>query len=102
VELAVDGNRLSLCGRLDGRSTEQVRETLRLMARSHDDLVVDLTRVESVDVVALTMLAAATKLMERHGRQLVLRGCSPGLRRIIAYTRVRSVLQLEREATATA
>jgi anti-anti-sigma factor len=101
MELEVDGNRLQLTGHLDGRSTEQVRETLRTMAESHDSLVVDLRRVESVDVVALTMLAAATKVMQRHGRQLVLRGCSPALRRTIAYTRVRAVLQLEREAPAT-
>lgn len=98
MEVTTNGEALVLVGRLDGRSTAVVREILYSQMSRFDDVVVDLTDVESIDVTGLTMLAAASKLMEREGRHLTLRGCSASLRRVIAYTRVRSVLELEKRA----
>jgi anti-anti-sigma factor len=97
MQVSVIGDTITLAGRLDGRSTSQVRDVLYdQMARSQG-VVVDLSRVESVDMTALRMLAVASKRMERDGRALVLRGCSPALRRIITFARMRSLLQVERE-----
>src|SRR5688500_16596437 len=98
MDVSTDGAALILVGRLDGRSTGDVREALHAHMRAHADIVVDLTEVESIDVTGLTMLAAASKLMERDGRVLTLRGCRPALRRVIAFTRIRNVLQVETQA----
>ena len=74
-----------LAGRFDGRSHRARSATAlydqstrhRRRRRRHD-------RVESVDVTALRLLAAASARMEREGRTLMLRGCSPALRRVHA------------------
>jgi len=98
MDVTTDGAALILAGRLDGRSTGVVRDVLHALMRQHHDVVVDLTDVESIDVTGLTMLAAASKVMERDGGVLTLRGCRPALRRVIAFTRIRNVLQVEKQA----
>lgn len=97
MEVTTNGATLFLAGRLDGRSTSMVREALyQHIEQVSGDVVVDLSEVESIDAAALKMLAAATMLMERAGHHLTLRGCSPALRRIIMFTRMRRLVQIER------
>lgn len=101
MELTVDGRTLVLNGYFDVRSTGIVREALYdLMGRTHGDVVVDVTEVQSLDATALRVLAAASRTMERQGRSLVLRGCSPALRRVLALTRLRRLIRLERAVPA--
>lgn len=94
------GTTLALAGRFDGRSTGMVREALYSHIDETSDavVVVDLSEVESLDSTALTLLGAASCYLEREGRHLVLRGATPAVRRVLAFTRLRRLFQVEREA----
>jgi anti-anti-sigma factor len=101
MELSVDDETIVLRGYFDVRSTSVVREALYdRMDSTSGDLVVDLADVEAIDATALRVLAVAARLMERQGRALILRGCSPTLRRVLALTRIRRLVTVERAATA--
>jgi len=99
MEVRTSGATIILVGRFDVRSTGQVREVLyQHIGASQEDVIVDLSGLDSIDATALKVLAAATQVMERDGRHLILRGCTPGLRRVIALTRLRRLVQIERGA----
>lgn len=97
MELTVNDRTLVLRGHFDVRSTGMVRDALyEQIERTDGDIAVDLTGVEAIDATALRVLAAAGMLMERDGRNLVLRGCRPALRRLITFSRLRRVVNVER------
>lgn len=102
METASASDAIALSGHLDGRCSAQVREALHDHIDRHpdQDVVVDLTLVESIDVTALRMLAAAALRVERAGRKVVLRGCSPALRRVLAFRGWRRLFFLERSGAA--
>ena len=101
MEVSKTESTLKLAGRFDGRSSGVVREALyTTINETTDDVVVDLTDVESMDTTALKLLAAASHHLERAGRHLVLRGCTPAIRRVLTFSRLRRLFQVEREAAA--
>ena len=61
-----------------------------------EDVILDVTEVESIDVTAMRTLAVAALRVERAGRKVVLRGCSPALRRVLAFGGWRRWFRLER------
>jgi anti-anti-sigma factor len=103
VETARASEAISLSGHLDGRCSAEVREALYLHIEQHpgQDVIVDLTAVESIDVTALRMLATAALRVERAGRKVILRGCSPALRRLLAFRGWRRLFFLERTESVT-
>ena len=100
METARASDAITLTGRLDGRCSAEVREALYEHIEQHpdEDVVVDVTAVESIDVTVLNMLATAALRLERAGRHVVLRGCSPALRRVLAFGSWRRLFRLERAA----
>ena len=60
MDIMSDGPVLVLSGDLDVRSTMQVRTAVQELLGSYDEVAIDLSGVESADVTALKVLAAAT------------------------------------------
>jgi anti-anti-sigma factor len=87
---------LELSGALDVRRTAEVRARVYAeLARSSGDVIVDITKVYSIDMTTLKMLAVANRAAERQARRVVLRGASPGVRRLLAFAHMRWMIPLE-------
>src|SRR4029078_2085684 len=69
MEMVRDGSVLVLEGPLDGRCTFEVRTALYDHLASYDDVVVAVAEVGWIDASALRMLAVATRLADRGGRE---------------------------------
>jgi anti-anti-sigma factor len=78
---------ISLSGHLDGRCTTSLRELIaaHLARHADEDLRLDMSEVESVDLTVLRLLAAVAVRLQRDGHRLVLLGCRPSLRRVLTH-----------------
>ncbi len=102
MELSTHDNLLVLSGALDVRCTADLRAAVySLLGRTEGDVVVDIDHVESIDMTTLKLLAVANRFAEREGRRVVLRGGSPGVRRLLHLSHLRWMLSVE-PATPTA
>lgn len=97
MEIVTSGTTLHLVGDFDVRSTSVVRDAIYRSFAESDDVVVDLSEVEAVDVTALRVLAMATRHATRHGAHLTLRGCGPSVRRMLHISRLIRAVEVERE-----
>jgi len=61
-------------------------------ADTSTDLIIDLSAVESVDMVGVGLLVGIHRQAQRHGRRLVLTGVPPRVMRLLTATRLRRVL----------
>ena len=102
MDITSYGPTLVLHGDFDVRSTFQVRSALYAFLEGQDqDVVVDMSHVETIDVVALRVLAVATRQASRSGHHLTLRNCGPSVRRMMHLSRLAHSFEVER-AAATA
>ncbi len=100
MDIMTDGPTLVLSGDFDVRSTWEVRRAIYDQLHGHDqDVVVDLSDVETCDVTALKVLAVATREASRDGRHLTLRGCGPAVRRLLHLSHLMRLVEVERVAT---
>ena len=101
MEITTDGPVLLLTGDFDVRSTREVRTALHAALAAHERVVVDLRGVASVDVVALRVLAAASRQAVHDDHHVTLRGCNGAVRRLLHLTHLIRVVEIERHATAS-
>jgi anti-anti-sigma factor len=97
MDIMIDGNVLVLSGDLDVRSTMEVRTAVRDLLDVHDSLVIDLSGVESADVTALRVLAAATVQSVRDGHRVTLRRPSPAVTRLLHLSHLIRVVEVDRQ-----
>ncbi|HEX7107223.1 MAG TPA: STAS domain-containing protein [Acidothermaceae bacterium] len=88
-----------IVGRLDVTTAADLRaDLIGLLERdgaagpAAADLVVDLSAVETVDMVGVGLLVGVHRQAQRHGRRLVLTGVPPRVMRLLTATRLRRVL----------
>ncbi|MXG91869.1 STAS domain-containing protein [Nocardioides flavescens] len=96
MEIMSDGPVLVLSGDLDVRSTMRVRSAIQEHLASHPEVVIDLSGVDSVDVTALRVLAAATLQSVRDGHHLRLRHPSPAVTRLLHLSHLIRVVEVDR------
>jgi anti-anti-sigma factor len=101
MDIVHEGQTLVLSGDFDVRSTMEVRTAIWEHLNDVDqDLVVDLTGVETLDLTAARVLAYATLEAGRAGHHLRLRGCGPAVRRMLHLSRLARVIEVERAAAS--
>lgn len=89
---------LELGGALDARSTPEIRTALHeLLAAPGRVVVLDLRAVTSADVVALRVIAAASRLAARRGGRVVLRAAPAPVRRLLTISRLARLVEIEKE-----
>lgn len=89
-----------VCGRLDVTTAADLRADLLDVLEQRvaepsangDDLVVDLSGVDTVDMVGVGLLVGVHRQAQRRGRRLVLTGVPPRVMRLLTATRLRRVL----------
>jgi len=87
-------------GRLDVTTAADLRADLLGVLERHavapsgngDDLVVDLSGVDAVNMVGVGLLVGVHRQAQRRGRRLVLTGVPPRVMRLLTATRLRRVL----------
>ena len=94
MDIMSDGPVLVLHGDLDVRSTMQVRTAVQELLGSYDEVAIDLSGVDSVDVTALKVLAAATLQAIRDGHHLTLRQPSAAVRRMLLLSHLSRVVEV--------
>ena len=89
---------VALPRRVDVTTSADVRYALQIAidALGDDDVVVDASSVETIDIAGLGVLVSAHRRARQAGRQLVLCDAPPRIVRLLAVTRLHRILTLDR------
>ncbi|HWJ81352.1 MAG TPA: STAS domain-containing protein [Nocardioides sp.] len=104
MEITRNGPTLVLAGDFDVRSTGEVRNAIYdhldgdyVSEHPEHAVAIDLSGVDHVDLTALRVIAAASRVAAQSGRRVVLRGACPAVRRMLHLSHLIRVVELERE-----
>ncbi|MCD6639966.1 MAG: STAS domain-containing protein [Nocardioides sp.] len=99
MDIRIDGPVLVFSGAFDGRCTSEARYAIyRHMEIHPDGVILDISDVPVIDVIALRLLAVATRHAWLTGHQLVLRNPAPSVRRMLHLSRLAHAVDVERVA----
>lgn len=101
MHITTDGPTLVLSGDFDVRSTGEVRNAIYDHFHAVDGTIsIDISDVDNVDVTALKVFAAASRVASRSGRRIVVRGACPAVRRMLHLSHLIRLIELDREPIA--
>lgn len=100
MQIMTDGPTLVLSGDFDVRSTSEVRHAVydHLRRTGAGLVVIDISGVDSVDLTALRVLAAASRFALQDGQRVVLRGACPAVLRMLHLSHLIRFVEVERPA----
>lgn len=91
-----EGSTLLVGGSLDVRCTADLRTMLYgVLEQTSGDVVVDIDDVDAIDLTTVKMIAVANRVAERRGQRVVLRGGTPGVRRLLHLSHLRWMIPVE-------
>jgi anti-anti-sigma factor len=94
--LPITGQLVTLSGSLDVRTATAVRDQLHAaVAGGQGNLIIDMSRVETMDAIGLGVLVGTQRRADQAGRRLVLRETPYRLRRLLRATRLERLLPTE-------
>jgi anti-anti-sigma factor len=103
LELTTDGSTLRIGGQLDVRCITELREAVYdHLEANPGHVVLDLSEVEAADLTVLKMLAVASRMANRAGHRVTVRGCPDGVRRLLHLAHLRGLVTVEDSAAETA
>jgi anti-anti-sigma factor len=98
MDIVTDGSTLLISGLLDARSVGELRMAVYDHLEAHPEhVVLDMSGVESVDLTTLKMLAVASRMANRAGHRVTVRGCPGSIRRLLHLARLRALVTVEDE-----
>lgn len=101
MDIISDGPILTLTGEVDVRSTGRVRDALHGTLAAYDaDVTLDVSEVDTIDLTALRVVAAAGRIAARPGQHVVLRGAGGPVLRLLHLTRLIRFVEVERTPVA--
>jgi anti-sigma B factor antagonist len=91
----VFGQQVALTGQVTAVTAAGIRGVLHAaVLDGTGDLMVDMSRVDSLDAVGLGVLVGTHRLAVEHGRQLLLTRCPHRIERLLRAMRLHRILQL--------
>ena len=103
MESRAEGSTLWIGGQLDVRCVTELRNAVYDHLDAHPGhVVLDLSEVESADLIVLKMLAVASRTANESAHRVTVRDCPDGVRRLLHLSHLRGLMTVEDSTAETA